>query len=125
MHELARMAEARQAEARQHVQTLLAERSQLLENASKDDGWSSRPKVRDSCRHDFGPSAGLLAIPVLRAHLRSLFLGSPAILCGCTKNSISSIIIRLAETLRAQSSDSAAPGTKRQLSAQNALRIMQ
>jgi hypothetical protein len=35
MHELARMAEARQAEARQQVEALLAERSQLLEAAGE------------------------------------------------------------------------------------------
>jgi len=35
MHELARMAEARQAEARLQVEALLAERSQLLEAAGE------------------------------------------------------------------------------------------
>jgi len=46
MHELARMAEARQAEARQQVESLLAERSQLLEAAGEAAEVGDQPDIR-------------------------------------------------------------------------------
>ena len=63
MHDLARMAEARQAEAKQELEGLLAERSKLLEAASEAAQEPSQVAYRQIARLKLNPSSDPVHVP--------------------------------------------------------------